>query len=215
MTGQPAGVNDATISRLEIVLGVLLAGTSGAAIIAHVFGPVPMSFTVPFVVLPATAILVSAVLLRRRLYPRFHAFTRVIMVGAKWGFLATLAYDVIRPVLKMILRFSFNPYRAIPIFGQLMTGLPATDPTAIVAGWIYHFWNGISFGVMFAFVRPQGGMAAGVVWAMVLQALMMWVYPQFLQVRLADPGFLMSGLIGHSVWGVVLGAGLRREARHD
>ena len=64
--------------------------------------------------------------------------------------------------------------------------------------------------MMFALLRPRGGAVLGLVWALLLQGLMMVVYPSFLQARLEDPGFLWSGIVGHAFWGVVLGLGLRR-----
>lgn len=198
----------------EIAFGVLLASTSGAAILAHTYGPVPLSFTAPFVVLPTASLLVSLILLRRKLYQRLHVFSSHLMRGAGWGLLATLVYDAIRPLLKMIFAFTFDPYRAIPIFGQLITGLPVTDPLVIATGWIYHFWNGISFGMMFALLRPQGGPIAGLLWALILQGLMMAIYPVLLRIRLEDPGFMAMGLVGHGLWGIVLGLGLKWGARH-
>ena len=98
----------------------------------------------------------------------------------------------------------------MPIFGSLMTGLEQSEPKAILAGWLYHFWNGISFGMMFTMLAPKGGILKGLIWAMFLQGLMMWVYPNFLQVRLDNPGFLWTGLVGHAFWGVVLGYGIKR-----
>jgi hypothetical protein len=53
-------------------------------------------------------------------------------------------------------------------------------------------------------------MIKGFIWSMLLQGLMMWVYPHFLAVRLEDPGFLMTGLVGHGLWGIVLGYGIKR-----
>lgn len=203
------------LERREIALGVGMAGTSGAAVLAHTFGPLPMSFTVPFVVLPATSVLVGLVLARRRLYGRLHRFSALITRGAAVGLGATLVYDLVRPILIGALGLSFDPYRAIPIFGALITGLPAVDPAALATGWAYHFWNGISFGIMFALMRPAGGVVWGIGWSMVLQGLMMLAYPTFLQARLDDPGFMLSGLIGHGLWGIVLGAGLGVWARRD
>ncbi|MBI4318815.1 MAG: hypothetical protein HY675_10015 [Chloroflexi bacterium] len=198
----------------EIALGVALAGASGAAVLAHTFGPVPMSFTAPFVVMPTASVLVILALLRTRRYQRLHLFAGRLLMGGAWGLAATLAYDAIRPLLKLIFGFTFDPFRAMPIFGQLITGLPATDPASLAAGWAYHFWNGISFGMMFALVRPRGGPIAGFVWAMILQGLMMAAYPTFLQARLDDPGFLATGIVGHGLWGIVLGAGLRKGGRY-
>jgi hypothetical protein len=206
-TQQPAANRLAT---WQIVLGVLLASTSGAAILAHTFLAIPMSFTAPAIVLPTAALLVAAVLLRRRLHARLVEFSTLVWRGGVAGLSATLVYDVVRPPITWAFGLTFDPYRAMPIFGQLMTGLRADDPTAIVAGWIYHFWNGISFGVMFALVRPRGGLLSGWAWSMVLQGLMMAAYPAFLKARLDDPGFLATGLVGHSLWGLVLGGMLQR-----
>ena len=200
------------LERREVALGVGMAGTSGAAVLAYAFGPVPMSFTVPFVVLPSASLLVGLVLLRQRLYRRLHRFSTLLTRGAAVGLLATLVYDAVRPLIVVSLGLSFDPYRAMPIYGQLITGMQPTVPMSIATGWLYHVWNGLSFGMMFALVRPAGGIVAGFVWAMLLQAAMMAAYPAFLAVRLADPGFLATGLIGHALWGIVLGAGLREWA---
>ncbi len=203
-----------SLSRSEAILGMVLASTSGAAILAHTFAGVPMVLTVPFVVLPATSVLAGLILLRRRLYRRLHVFADLLMQGARAGFLATLVYDAVRPLLWIIFGFSFDPYRAMRIFGELMTGLPGAHWLALTCGWLYHFWNGISFGMMFALIRPSGGVMAGFLWAMALQGLMMITYPRFLQARLEDPGFLITGLVGHALWGVILGARLERGRKH-
>jgi len=198
------------LSRSEALLAIVLASTSGLGILVHTFGPVPMSFSAPFVVFPTACLLAGAILVRRQLPERFHAFARALVAGASWGMVATLFYDGIRPLLGFLFGFTFNPYRAIFIFGELITGLPRSDPFAVAAGWTYHFWNGTSFGMMFALFRPQGGILPGVLWAETLQVLMMIAYPSFLNARLDDPGFMATGIIGHGLWGIVLGAGLKR-----
>lgn len=204
-----------SLARRDIILCIVLAGTSGAAVLAETFTPVPMTMTAPFIVLPS-AFLVIAMMFRWQGRPERVAFVGDrMLLGAKWGLIATLAYDAVRPVLLAALQLEFNPYRAIPLFGALATGRPSTDGMAIGIGWLYHFWNGITFGMMFALARPRGGWLAGLIWGLGLQALMMWAYPDLLQVRLDDPGFLVSTIVGHSLWGVVLGAGLAWEGRRD
>jgi hypothetical protein len=198
------------LSPREIALGIFLTCTSGLAILAHAFFDLRMVFTTSFVVLPTTAVAVLIVLLRRRLYGRFHLFANLLLIGGASGLLATLAYDAVRPFLKLVLGFSYEPFRAIAIFGQLITGLPMDDPFARIIGWLYHFWNGISFGMIFALVWPRGGMTVGFLWAMSLQGLMIVAYPRLLQIRLDDPGFLASGIIGHTLWGIVLGKAVRQ-----
>jgi hypothetical protein len=206
--------HSAPLTHSQRVLAWFLASISGAAILAHAFARLPMTFTVFFGVLPTGLLLAGVVLVGRQLHSRLNQLSTIVVAGCKWGLIGTLAYDAIRPVLKWVIGFSFNPYKAIPYFGHMMTNLPVSDPRAIAAGWLYHFWNGVTFAVMFAVLRPKGGVFAGIVWAMILQAIMMIVYPAFLQVRLSDPGFLISGLVGHAVWGAVVGAGLRRRHLH-
>jgi len=162
-----------TLTRKEAILGIALAGTSGAAILAHTFGSLPMAFTVPFVVMPSAIILGSAVLLGRGLIARLHVLAVLLIVGTSAGAVATAAYDLARAVLRLALGFSFNPFGAIPIFGQLMTGFSPSHPIALVAGSIYHLWNGISFGIMFALFKPRGGALAGLTWGLMLAGLML------------------------------------------
>jgi hypothetical protein len=201
------------LTRPAIVLGLALTTSSGLAILAHAFAGLSMAFTVPFVALPAAAALVTAVLLRRRLHHRLHLFSWCLIRGGTWGFVGTLAYDIVRPLLTFLLGYTFNPYMAIPTFGYYMTGLPVTDPGAIAAGWVYHAWNGVSFGMTFALVRPWGGLLAGLVWGLGLELLMLLTYPEIFQIRLNTPGFVVTGLVGHAVWGIVVGGGLRRGRR--
>ncbi len=196
-----------------IILGVALGSASGAAILVHTFGPVPLRVSVPFVVLPGALLLVGMAYLSKRQYPQLERFAGRAISGILWGLVATLAYDAIRPALVWVFQYDFNPYRAMPIFGHLITGRPKDDGIAQVVGWGYHFWNGISFGLMFALMRPRGGPIAGFIWAMVLQGFMMAAYPSFLDARLDSPGFLMTGLVGHGIWGLVLGEGLKRWGR--
>jgi len=199
-----------TLLRREVVLGVAAAGTSGVAVLLQAAGLLPLSFTVPFVALPAACLLTGAVLFRRGLDARLHAYSSVLARGAAWGLVATVVYDLIRPALVAVLGSAYDPYRAQPIFGQLITGLPGSDPLALAAGWIYHLWNGISFAMIFALVRPNGGALLGLAWGLALQLLMMAAYPALLRARLDDPAFMITGLVGHSFWGVVLGLGLAR-----
>ena len=194
----------------DVVLGLGFTCTSGAAIVAHTFLGLPMAFTVPFVVLPTSAMVVGAILFHRKLYGRLRSFSTLLIVGGVLGLAATLVYDAVRPVLIWAMQVPYEPFRAIRIFGMLMTGRPEFDSVTLAAGWTYHFWNGISFGMMFALMRPRGGALAGLAWGMGLQLMMMAMYPTLLKIRLDNPGFLASGIVGHSLWGLVLGESVRR-----
>lgn len=205
----PATARPGLLPR-EVLIGLVLAGANGTALLAFIFLGLPMSFTVPFIAIPAAGLIVFAVLIGQRRYARLHAFSRVMVGGAAAGLIATLVYDAVRPLIVLAVGGAYDPYRAMPIFGQLITGLAPTDPRSLAAGWGFHFWNGVSFGVIYALVRPRGGWRTGLAWGLGLQVLMMAAYPRFLQARLDDPAFMASGLIGHSLWGVVVGESVRR-----
>jgi hypothetical protein len=194
----------------DVVLLACLAGLSGAALVAHVVWDIRMSWTAGFVVLPGAIAFTVIIFAARGRRQGAELIADRAIAGAKWGLVATLAYDAIRPLLVWALRLHFHPFRAHPIFGSLITGRPRDSALAIAVGWTYHFWNGVAFGVMLSLVRPRAGVAAGVVWALALQAVMMAIYPQFLEVRLDSPGFLVSSIVGHGFYGVVLGWSLRR-----
>ncbi len=193
------------VTRADVALAIALASTSGAAILAQTFTATPMVLTVPFLVMPSSILLAAIILLRRRLYQRFRTVANLVRLGAGIGLMATLAYDVIRPLVQHVFGFKYAPFGAMPIFGHLITGLPSTSVIAITSGWIYHFWNGASFGMMFALLLPKGGWLVGLLWGLGLECLMLVTYPHLLRVRLDDPGFLATSLIGHSLWGVILG----------
>jgi hypothetical protein len=187
-----------------------LAGLSGAALVARVLWHVPMLWTVGFLTLPAGIAIVIVAFAGRGRRRSLAILSDRVIGGALWGLVATLAYDALRPLLVWGLRLHFHPFRAHPIFGSLITNRPRTDAVAIAVGWIYHFWNGVSFGVMLALIKPRAGWLLGLTWALGLQACMMALYPKFLDVRLSSPGFLVTSIVGHGFYGVVLGASLKR-----
>jgi hypothetical protein len=195
---------------VDVVVLVAMAGTSGAAIISHAFGPVGMRYAVPAIVLPSMIVLTGVAFLGKRRPDRFAIVTDRVVAGAVWGLLATFAYDAIRPVLVWIFDFTFDPYKAMPIFGSLILDRPTDDLASQLVGWGYHFWNGIGFGIMFALVRPRGPWWQGLIWGVALEGVMIAVYPEFLNAQVDDVGFLTTGFVGHAVWGIVLGWGLRR-----
>lgn len=209
-TESTTGSGPSTRAKL---LGVALAGASGLAVMLHAFTDWQMGGTVPLVVVPATLLFGGLVFASLRRYPELDRFAERTVAGIAFGLLATIAYDLVRPVLVTIFQFHANPYKAMPLFGSRITGRPTDDGIAVLVGWLYHFWNGISFAVMFTLVRPRGGWFIGLLWGLGLQIFTILVYPSFLEARLDDVGFMVTGLVGHSIWGAVLGASLQRWGR--
>lgn len=211
LTRPPPRVRRPQPRRRDVAVLFCLAGASGAALVAQVLFHLDMTWTAGLLVLPSSALVVVVAFAGQRRYDRLAIISDRLVAGAKWGLVATVVYDVVRPVAVWVFQYDFPPYKAHAIFGQLITGRPSTDAVAVVIGWIFHFWNGISFGVMLSLIRPRPGWLIGWAWAMVLQLAMMAIYPKFLQVRLDTPGFLMVTIVGHSAYGLALGETLRRR----
>ena len=170
-----------------------------------------MSWTVGFVALPGAIVVAIIGFAARGQQSSSRFISDRVIAGAASGLVATVAYDIARPILVWGLRVHFAPFRAHPIFGSLITGRPRDSVLAIGVGWTYHFWNGVAFGVILALVRPRSTWRAGLLWALVLQGSMMAIYPKLLNVRLNNPGFLASSVVGHGLYGVVLGTSLHRR----
>ena len=74
------------LTTVEVLLGIFLMALSGIGVLVHTFGPVPMDLSAPFVVLPVGWLVAAAIMLRRRLPERFHAFTTTLVRGMIWAF---------------------------------------------------------------------------------------------------------------------------------
>jgi len=197
------------LTPVEVVLGVFLASLSGVGVLVHTFGPVSMDLSAPFVVLPAGWLIAGAILLRRRLPERFHAFTLTLSRGMVRGLLATFGYDAIRPPLVDIAQFDYDPFKAVHIFGELITGGTRGGVWPEFAGWSYHFWNGISFAMMYAILFPRGGWLSALLWGETLQMMLLYTYQDLIGLKPFDTGVLVTGLVGHGTWGLILGIGMR------
>ena len=142
------------------------ASISLAALVAHIFGILPMAFFLSFFGVPSLLLLFLMAGWARRINAR--TFLNRLGVGLAGGFLATIAYDGIRWIFGLTHLFQYNGFLAILIFGSWISGQPTTTVPAIVAGWIYHFWNGLSFGVMYTFAFTRKHWLVGVAYGIVM-----------------------------------------------
>lgn len=100
-------------------------------------------------ILPAAALLVILALASRAAGQTRTA--RAILYGAVAGAVATLALEAVRyPAF----RLGFMPGNLPDLMGVLLLDRFAQGPSlaSTIAGYGYHFWNGASFGVIFAVV---------------------------------------------------------------
>ena len=173
-----------------------------AALVVHVLGWLRMPFFLAVFGVPSVLLLCALAAYARRIDAEI--FLNGLWVGIWAGLVATVAYDGVRALVERSHMFGYNWTVPILMFGNWITGAPTTSAAAKVAGWAYHYWNGISFGVMYALafgkVRWWWGLAYGVF----LEACMLGLFPMFLRVT-NKWDFVAISMIGHIAYGAVLG----------
>ena len=184
-----------------LVLGCTAAGIG--AFLLDVAGIVAMPWTISFVSLPALVVVVAIGVWAQRV-ARQPFFNR-LAVGVIAGFIATLAYDGVRWAIQETAPLDYDGFRSISIFGSLILSKPETALDARIAGRTYHFWNGISFGVMYALVAGPARWYWGLAWGMALEMMMIGIYPVAFAIQRSDPAFLAISMTGHAAYGAVLG----------
>ena len=194
--------------RLTLTSGILgllalaCASVSIVALLLHGAGWLPMYFLVNVFAVPSLVLLLILGILAHRINEVI--FLDRLVTGAWGGLVATLLYDLIRYLIWWGGAVSYNPFISHPIFGRFITGYPEDTVVANIVGWAYHFWNGFGFGIMYTLVAGPAKWYYALIWAMFLEIGWLTALPSILQFQL-NPQFLAMSLIGHGVYGVVLG----------
>jgi len=208
----------------------LLAAFSIWSLLAEFYRLCSMRTFTLYVEIPATALLILIAFTDlakgdRRLW-------RAVVIGAVGGLLASFAYDLYRlpwvitaidKIGPMCLRLPL--YKVFPQFGAMILGqhytLQQTDSQykllTHVVGWIYHFSNGVTFGIMYMALIGDPAKRSWL-WAIVLAeglelAMLFTPYTGFFGIGLTVR-FVVATLTAHLLFGIVLGLFARREARN-
>ena len=183
-----------------------LASMSFACLLGHFYGFWSMRVFAGCVLFPATLILIYLAF-------RGSAQTRFIIVqGALAGLLAAVAYDLFRVPFVLAGKPLFGVF---PQFGQLLLygHLVQGDESLPVqlAGWAYHFQNGMALGIMGAAMIPLAASPKARFWACVAWAagveilLLLSPYYQYLGLHMPMNLFIPITLAAHLVFGAFLG----------
>ena len=183
-----------------------LASMSFACLLGHFYGFWSMRVFAGCVLFPATLILI---------YLAFCGSpqTRFIIVqGALAGLFAAVVYDLFRLPFVLAgkpLYAVFPQFGQLLLYGQLVKGdesLPVQ-----IAGWAYHFQNGMALGIMGAAMIPLSFKPAARFWSCVAWAtgveifLLLSPYYVYLGLHMPMRLFVPITLAAHLVFGVVLG----------
>jgi hypothetical protein len=207
----------------------VLAATSIWCLLAEMYGLCSMrSFTFA-ILIPATALLYGLAAWDRSRGDG--ALLRAVVIGSAAGFVAAVAYDVFRLPFVFSHAWGLDAlgvpqmplFKVFPRFGALILGEPYT-PTqpdgqftlaSHVIGWLYHFSNGVTFGVMYVALLGQPRTRTawwGVALAVGIEAaLLISPYSRFFAIQMSAL-FVAVTLTAHLIFGWVMGAWARWQA---
>lgn len=176
---------------------------TGLALLIAVPTHLPLSLILIFLVMFATSGGVY-------IWKRFSLSQRQVVVhrikaGLIAGFLATAAYDLSRFLLINVFPLHVRPFEAIPLFGQLLVGDQVSHSIHYFVGGIYHLSNGVGFAIAYSIWFATRGWWCGIMWALVLEAAMLAIYPGWLDIKMMDE-FVSVSVIGHLIYGATLGS---------
>ena len=143
---------------------VVLCGGSIAALLADVFGIVPMWTVFWLASVPSMVTLIAIATAR----PVNAELRRRIRVGAVAGAVGTLGYDLVRIPFALAGQRVFAP---IESYGILIADASASSGLTSTLGWLYHLSNGVTFGVAYAVVAARRHWAWGVAWGLMLESV--------------------------------------------
>ncbi len=130
--------------------------------------------------------------------------------GAVGGAAGLVAYNLSRWLLVKIFRLELDPFLTIKLFGRLLLGAGRPAWQTLPAGIAFHVVNGIGLAVAFVVLFGPRGRLAGMAWAVLLEVVMVALYPRWLDIRKIDE-FVTVTFGAHLAYGVVLADVARRR----
>lgn len=202
-----------------------LAASSIACLLADFYRLCPMRIFTPFIFLPALLALIAlAVLDRQRGNGQLW---KSVWIGVFGGLLAAVAYDLFRLPFVFAKQWDIdsvvapmNLFKVFPRFGAMVLGQPVEEDeyslAAHVIGWIYHFSNGATFGVMYLAIIGDGARRHwvwAVLFALALElGMLLTPYPAVFGIHVTTR-FVIVTILAHAIFGVGLGLSVRQLAR--
>ena len=133
---------------------------SGGAVLLKVWGVASMAST-GLVFLLCLPILGLGYFLRPEL-------RQALRLGFWGGLLGTVAYDVVRIPFHLV---GFRVFAPIETYGVWLLEAPMSSAWSEALGWLYHFSNGITFGLMYALWMGGRHWAWGLLWGVALESI--------------------------------------------
>lgn len=144
----------------------VLALCSVAPLLGWVYGLGRFATWFRFLTLPALGVVAVAAFVVSRPGSRFRTIRTAMVVGAMGGLLGTILYDLVRIPFVLL---GYRVLAPIDSYGVLLLDARSSSDISGLAGWLFHFSNGINFSIAYALVALGRNVRWGVLWAMVLE----------------------------------------------
>ena len=207
-----------------------LAASSIWCLLAEFYGLCTMRAFTFDILIPSTVILIALALYDRLFGQRF--LWQAVVIGSISGLAAAVAYDLFRLPFVIAAIDHVGPawlrlplFKVFPRFGAMILGQPFTAQqtdsqfslTAHVVGWVYHFSNGLTFGVMYMAIIGQATRRSWL-WAVMMAvglevAMLVTPYTRFFGIGMTTQ-FVVATISAHLVFGVAMGLLCRKLARN-
>lgn len=203
----------------ETVLSVVALTTAGVS--PNIFpaaqaGYASMAYLGTHLLIPSIVILLA--LLATSLARGHARLTRRLLVGAGAGIAATAGLELVR---MSSFHLGGMPGDLPRLMGVLLTDrfMLGPSPLSDALGFLYHFWNGASFGILFAVILGR----RSTWWAIGFGQLIGIGFLLSPAVKALGIGFMGAGMptmpltvvLAHLVYGVILGSLTRRWLKSD
>ncbi len=210
-----------------IVIVIILSGASASLLLLPPLGIIPYATFRDVVIIPSIVIIFAIGILSRSKFPRL---SNRLFVGMAAGAIASFGLEAIRIPAYMFTKWiPMDSMISIP--GLLLTekitmlsevkqtimqsGVPMNLYTApmdaFLVGGLWHFWNGATFGIIYALLIGKGKWWFGMIWAVVIEMVMM-VAPYLIIMKgpfgiehMDGYNIFVITLVAHLAFGAVLG----------
>ncbi len=214
----------------ELVLTIIVIVLCGASSMLLVFGPLSIIQYAMFrdvAIIPSIIVIFAIGILSRSRFPRI---SNRIFVGMSAGAVASFALEAIRIPGYMFAKWlpmdsmislpglfltekitALSEVKQVVMQSGVAMNLYHAPFDAFMAGALWHFWNGATFGIIYALLIGKGKWWYGMIWAFIIEIVMM-VSPYLIIMKGPFGIEHMDGynifaitLIAHLAFGAVLG----------
>jgi len=209
------------------ILIIILSGASAGLVILPPLDIISYAAFRDIAIIPSVIIIFAIGILSRSKFPRL---TSRLFKGMAAGAIATLALEAIRipgymfakwlPMDSMISLPGLFLTEKITMLSEvkqtvMQSGVPMNlylaPMDAFLAGGLWHFWNGATFGIVYALVIGKGKWWYGMIWAFIIEIGMM-LAPYLIIMKgpfgvehMDGYNIFVITLIAHLAFGAVLG----------